>query len=127
VQIQWSNGGHQAVSSTSLPKWERERSAELDRSEAAHAAAARAAGRQPWATQQIDEAYAMRLSAEVRTHDARNSTRLKRLETLCEWRNAIAHQDFRAEFDPEALMLSLVRSFDRVVGRHLANLAGGEP
>jgi hypothetical protein len=74
---------------------------------------------------------------ELHAGDIRNSARHMRLETLCEWRNAIVHQDFKAEFDPEALRLSLVRSWrgtcnglarslDRVVGRYLANLGGGE-
>ncbi len=188
------------VRSASLLKWEHERSAQLDRIEAAHAAVADAAKGQRWATNQIDQAYAMLLSSQfqgfcrdlhseaadallrpvtavrlrltlarefsfsrkldrgnpnpgnigsdfarlgiplwaaVHAHDARNSTRLKRLETLCAWRNAIAHQDFSEECDAEALMLSLVRSwrgacnglarsFDCVVGRYLADLAGDE-
>jgi hypothetical protein len=70
--------------------------------------------------------------------DRRTTDRQQRLETLCAWRNAIAHQDFSKIGGNSALSLATVRSwrgnlealakdFDRAVESHIAALAGSPP
>jgi hypothetical protein len=74
----------------------------------------------------------------VKLDDARNVGRQAKLERLANWRNAIAHQDFRDELQPSAVTLrtlkawraacnALAFSFDRVVTQHLAKLLGARP
>jgi hypothetical protein len=83
--------------------------------------------------------FDMRFWVDVRTADARNDSRLYRLEELNRWRNAIAHQDF----DPGILGAGLLRlervrewrsacdglaiSFDRVMEVRLRNMTGISP
>ncbi len=84
-----------------------------------------------------------RLGLEIwpaaRQLDARNASRQRRLERMCAWRNAIAHQDFdRSELEPLSLHLAtvrgwrrtcdaLARSFDRVLRGYLAHITGSKP
>jgi hypothetical protein len=75
----------------------------------------------------------------ARQLDLRNASRQRRLEQLCAWRNAIAHQDFdRSELEPASLHLAtvrawrrtcdaLARSFDRVLRGYLAHITGSKP
>lgn len=75
----------------------------------------------------------------ARKLDSRNSSRQRRLEQLCVWRNAIAHQDFdRSLLDPARLHLATVRawrrscdglahSFDRALRGYLAHITGSKP
>ena len=146
--------------STSLEQWQAIRAASLDEIEAAHASLGGTAPGRRYATQQVNNAYAVLLSGQfqgfcrdlhtecadavarsvdpaspaliairfraeltrerrldkgnpspgnigtdfdrfglafwtaVKAQDKRNAKRLKDLETLCAWRNGIAHQDF---------------------------------
>jgi hypothetical protein len=78
---------------------------------------------------------------EMKRRDARTMGRLRKLESLAKWRNAIAHQDFGgvAELDLGRGRLhlhlsdvsewrsacnALAASIDQVVMRHLARLVG---
>jgi hypothetical protein len=77
--------------------------------------------------------------AQVKALGAHNAKRLKQLDALNEWRNAIAHHDF----DPTTLgsttlrlaqvrawrtnCSSLARAFDEVVAAHLASLVRSPP
>jgi hypothetical protein len=74
----------------------------------------------------------------VDKRDRRSPGRRKSLERLNNWRNAIAHQDFRNPKLPKPLRLedvrrlrrvcsSLARSFDAVVYGHLAAVVGKKP
>jgi hypothetical protein len=77
---------------------------------------------------------------EVKIHDSRNATRMKVLEELNHWRNAIVHQDLDAVKLGGTTILRLqkvrrwrgacnrlARAFDEVMGRHLQNLTGSSP
>ena len=79
----------------------------------------------------------MEFWAAVRARSVRSSDHQKKLQTLCDWRNAIAHQDFSRLQNP-ALGLGQVRSwrracnrlartFDAVVGAHVSNVVGARP
>lgn len=74
----------------------------------------------------------------VKALDARNEARLKALELLNAWRNAIAHQDWLPVGGNPRLLLSTVRTwrsacrslahdFDRAVRIHLQALTGVSP
>lgn len=74
---------------------------------------------------------------ELRKLDRRTAVRQQGLETLCAWRNAIAHQDF-TRIGGSALSLVTVRTwrgslealakgFDHVVGSRMLELAGSTP
>lgn len=73
---------------------------------------------------------------QVKASDARSDDRLKRLESLNTWRNAIAHQDFSNVQVPLGLQevrkwrsacKGLARTFDRVLTLHLATIVGNRP
>jgi hypothetical protein len=75
---------------------------------------------------------------ELRKLDRRTAVRQQSLETLCSWRNAIAHQDFSKFGGKSALSLATVRTwrgslealargFDQAVAAHLLALAGSAP
>ncbi len=190
------------MSSASLRSWQGTRAAKLDRIAAAHGAVGGTGRGRRWATQQINQAYAMLLSSQfqgfcrdlhsesvdhlarainpvilrtalraefvlarkldrgnpnagnigadftrlglpfwnnVRRDDVRNRLCQTRLDELCEWRNAIAHQDFDpASLRPESLTLpairtwrracnGLARSFDRVIARYIEAVTGTPP
>ena len=75
----------------------------------------------------------------VRRLDSRTASRQGRLEQLCSWRNAIAHQDFdRSELQPPTLGLgtvrawrrtcdALARSFERAVCGYLRSITRTPP
>ena len=189
--------------SSSLRLWETTRAKALDEIESAHVAVGGSARGRRYATQQINQAYAVLVSSqfqafcrdlhseavdclvnavmppavknvlrarltadrkldkgnpnpgnlgsdfgrlglafwdEVRAVDGRGARRLRLLQELNEWRNAIAHQDF----DPGQLggrttlylvqvrafrtaCTGLARTFDRVLRGHLAAMAGAPP
>ncbi len=76
---------------------------------------------------------------EVKAHDARNRLRSEKLEMLCKWRNAIAHQDFdvsKLKFATLGLNQvrvwrsccnQLAKSFDEVMRNHLESVNGVSP
>jgi hypothetical protein len=77
---------------------------------------------------------------EVKTYDPQNATRMKLLEGLNHWRNAIAHQDFDKTKLGGTTVLQLqqvqrwrgacnrlARAFDEVMRRHLQVLTGSSP
>jgi hypothetical protein len=76
---------------------------------------------------------------EVRNPDPRNQARQNRLEELCAWRNAIAHQDFNpAALRATTLQFRAVRrwrgacdrlatAFDEVMRQHIQSIAGASP
>ncbi len=76
---------------------------------------------------------------EVRTMNAKNSSRNRSLEMLNEWRNAIAHQHFdEAKLGTSTLGLAqvrswrnvcnqLARSFDVVMRNHVRSVTGSPP
>lgn len=80
----------------------------------------------------------MELWPQLRGRDQRTEARQERLQALNEWRNAIAHDDFR-EFElGETLPLSTVTSFrsacrglavamDREVAAHVGTIVGRAP
>lgn len=187
--------------SVSLRTWNAKRGAALDELEAAHRSLGGAKRGRRYTTQQINQAYAMLLSAqfqgfcrdlhsesadhfvqsvpaglqtvlravlvqsrkidqgnqnpgnlgndynrfgilfwdEVKARDSRNQARLNQLDDLNKWRNAIAHQDFRAIMPaPVVLPLKRVRSwrkacneiaisFDEVMCSHLQAVNGTAP
>jgi hypothetical protein len=72
---------------------------------------------------------------EVQSIDPRNEVRQRQLEELNEWRNAVAHEDFKSQ---AAIHLRQVRqwrkvcerlakSFDEVICHHLQKLTGRSP
>jgi hypothetical protein len=74
----------------------------------------------------------------VKTYNAKNETRLKLIEELNHWRNAIAHQDFKKFGGAMVLRLEqvrpwrgacehLARAFDEVLRRHLETVIGASP
>ncbi len=75
----------------------------------------------------------------VRADDAGNAGRHRRLEQMCLWRNAIAHQDFdNLPGHIRTIRLVQIRrwrrtcdqlaiSFDRVMGRYLSAIMGKSP
>jgi hypothetical protein len=76
--------------------------------------------------------------ASVLDANPRNRLRRARLEQLCTWRNAIAHQDFVRPLVPAILTLrvvrewrrscdALARSLDRVASSYLATVIGRRP
>lgn len=188
--------------SISLHRWRTTRIAALDQLEAAHRSVGGAAPGRRYATEQINQAYAILLSSQfqgycrdlhsesavffvqgitpailrtachtalvlnrrldmgnpnpgnlgadfnrfglvfwddVRTLDGRNQGRQSRLEELNLWRNAIAHQDFRATaLAATPLRLQAIRrwrracdrlasAFDEVMRLHLQSVAGVSP
>lgn len=76
---------------------------------------------------------------QVRREDSRNKDRQAKLDELSAWRNAIAHQDFGPDkLTPKSLTLSVIKgwrracnalalSFDTVMARHIASIAGSSP
>lgn len=76
---------------------------------------------------------------ELKTHRRNNRGRLKRLESLNTWRNAIAHQDFDpVKLGRKTLLLRMVtqwrtacdglaKSLDEIMRIHLQSLAGITP
>lgn len=76
---------------------------------------------------------------QLRHADARTTHRRKRLAELGEWRNAIAHQDFRnPKLTPARIRLSTVQSWrsicgalavamDRALQRYLGSVSGNDP
>jgi hypothetical protein len=80
------------------------------------------------------------LLAEVKTYDPKNATRMKLLEGLNYWRNAIAHQDFdKTRLGGTTILRPkrvkqwrgacnrLARGFDEVLRRYLQTLTGPSP
>ena len=73
----------------------------------------------------------------VDLRDRRNKERRKSLDELNQWRNAIAHQDFKSVLAAKlrvrqvrnwrSVCSSLARSFDAVMGDHLASVVGKAP
>lgn len=193
------------MSSKSLDRWRSDRSAALDELEAAHRSVGGTKRGRRFATQQINQAYAVLLSSqfqgfcrdlhtecaelfvqtvpagllrtslqsalvrnrrldrgnptrsslnddynqfglaffdEVRALDSRNESRLRLIEELNAWRNAIAHQNFEklggAQGASVVLRLNQVRrwragcdrlamAFDDVLRSHLAQINGVAP
>jgi hypothetical protein len=147
--------------SRSLHLWQTVRRAALDQIAAAHTAVGGAAPGRRYATQQINQAYAMLLSSQnpnpgnlgsdfgffdlelwsaLRAHDNANAARNKLLERLNDWRNAIAHQDFKpAKLGGRTTVrLTDVRQWrhtcdrlaidmDVVVGAHVGTILGAKP
>jgi len=85
--------------------------------------------------------FGLQLWPRMALHDPKTSSRRDKLQTLCDWRNAIAHQDFsgKGELDlgngRTTLRLSDVRrwrnacerlawTLDEVLGDHLSRLVG---
>ncbi len=77
---------------------------------------------------------------KVKAHDPKNATRMKLLEELNHWRNAIAHQDFEEAKLGGTTVLRLeqvrqwrsacdrlARAFDEVLRGHLLFLTGSSP
>lgn len=81
----------------------------------------------------------LRVWPRIHALDARNADRQAKLERLCIWRNAIAHQDIDpSKLQPRALQLGtlkswrracsgLARSFDSVMHAHVSALLGSAP
>lgn len=77
-------------------------------------------------------------AAELRMHDPQSKNRMKKLEDMNDWRNAIAHQDFGRFGGNRSLQLQTARgwrracqqlaeSFDNVMHEHLRQLVGASP
>jgi len=77
---------------------------------------------------------------EVQTHNRRNPLRMKHLEDLNNWRNAIAHQDFDPSKLGRIIVLRIRRirtwrvacerlaiSFDEILRQHIRRLIGTSP
>ena len=76
---------------------------------------------------------------EVKNADPRNKTRLKVLEELNTWRNAIAHNDYQGHGLPRTFPLlktvqrwrsvcnALAKHFDEIIRAQLASLLGASP
>lgn len=74
--------------------------------------------------------------AQVEGLAARNTVRKGLLEDLCQWRNAIAHQDFSGRGPRLQLQRvkrwrracdGLAKAFDKVVGNELRRIVGSRP
>jgi hypothetical protein len=85
------------------------------------------------------ERLGVELWQQLRRVDVRSISRVRRLEQLAGWRNAIAHQDFeRGALVPDRVQLRTVRGwrrtcnalalgFDRVMNGYLASVTGSKP
>ncbi len=81
----------------------------------------------------------LRFWGAVDQQDARNPSNRRRIEEMCGWRNAIAHQDFdRADLSPRLLALRVVQgwrtaceeladTFDAVLARYVESVTREVP
>lgn len=83
--------------------------------------------------------FGLAVLKDLKAHRRRNKARLRRLESLNTWRNAIAHQDFDpAKLGRRTLLLRMVtqwrtacdglaESLDEIMRRHLQSVVGASP
>lgn len=83
--------------------------------------------------------FGLAVLKEIKTHRRSNRDRIRRLESLNTWRNAIAHQDFDpARLGRRTLLLRIVtqwradcdrlaESLDEIMRRHMQSLVGVSP
>ena len=81
----------------------------------------------------------LRFWPRINALNARNKDRQEKLERLCKWRNAIAHQDIDpSKLEPKTLQLrtlrswrracnGLAQSFDNAMHSHISALLGSAP